>query len=97
MIVSLFYSKLKLTTLALAVYSRSPSAFRALKDLGILHLPCDKTLRTYMRQNVGSSGINEESIRESSRKYDECTADKVKKGHTPPLKEGILIWDETKV
>lgn len=79
MIVSLFYSKLKLTTLALVVYSRSP-AFRALKDLGILHLPCDKTLGTYMRQNVRSSGINEESIRESSRKYDERTADKVKKG-----------------
>ena len=82
---------------ALAVFSRSPSAFRALRSLGILSLPCDKTLKGYMHQHSSSPGINERCIKESSEKYANHVKEKVKKGHKAPLKEGILIWDETKV
>ena len=31
--------------LALAIYSKSPAAFHAVQSMGILQLPCDKTLR----------------------------------------------------
>uniref|UniRef100_A0A1X7V628 Transposable element P transposase-like RNase H domain-containing protein n=1 Tax=Amphimedon queenslandica TaxID=400682 RepID=A0A1X7V628_AMPQE len=42
-------------------------------------------------------GINEESILDSSKRYEEHIVERVKNGHLPPLKQGILIWDETKV
>ena len=78
------------------MFSRSPSAFQALCGLGISNLPCEKTLKGYMNQHLSSPGINEKSIQESSKKYTEHVTDRVENGDMPPLKEGILIWDETK-
>ena len=83
--------------IALAVLSRSPSAFQALRNLKILNLPCERTLKQYMCQYANKPGIEESSIQESSRKYSRYIEEQVKLGYLPPLKEGILIWDETKV
>lgn len=55
---------------ALAVFSRSPAAFDALRSLGILNLPCDRTLKAYMDKK-SSPGIDENTLRESSKKYEE--------------------------
>lgn len=83
--------------IAFAVFSRSPSAYHALRGPGILNLPCAKTIRGYMNQHSSSHGIHDDLIQESSSKYEEHIAKLGKKGHARPLKEGILIWDETKV
>ena len=50
-----------------------------------------------MHQHSSSHGIHDDLIQESSSKYEEHIAKLGKKGHARPLKEGILIWDETKV
>lgn len=50
-----------------------------------------------MRQHSSKPGINERDIQESSERYRKHAEEKVKSGHKRPLKEGILIWDETKV
>ena len=75
--------------------SRSPSAFRALRDLGILKLPCDATVKGYMDQR--KLCVNESAIVASAQKYETHIEERVQSGHKCPLKEGILIWDETKV
>ena len=50
-----------------------------------------------MHQHSSKPGINERAIYESSEGYKKHTEEKVKSGKARPLKEGILIWDETKV
>ena len=82
---------------ALAILSRSPSAYQAVRDLGILQLPCDRTLRSFMHKHCHSPGIDEESIQQSAIKYEEHIQETIGGGYKKPLKEGILIWDETKV
>ena len=57
------------TDVALAVFSRSPSAFRAFRNLRILNPPCGRTLKGYMHHMSSNSGIDEKSIEESSEKY----------------------------
>ena len=49
-----------------------------------------------MHQHASTPGISELSIQESSEKYSNHVEERVKLGHRVPLKEGILIWDETK-
>ena len=44
---------------ALAIYSRSPAAFRAVRSLGILQLPCSKEIRRIIGKNADGPGINE--------------------------------------
>jgi hypothetical protein len=63
----------------------------------ILQLPCDKTLRGYMRKHASSPGINEDALLESSHRFDEFKAKRVADGMAPPLGEGVLIFDEVKV
>ena len=48
--------------LAWAIFSRSPAAYHAVRSMGLLQLPCDKTLRGYMYKHACSPGISEESL-----------------------------------
>lgn len=89
--------KLFCVHVALAVYSRSPAAYSALRSLGIIQLPCSKTVKGYMNQSWKSSGIIEEDFLLSSRKYEEYVEERKKQGFLSPKGEGVLIWDETKV
>ena len=82
---------------ALAIFSRSPASFRAVRSLGILQLPCDKTLRKFMHRHVTSPGIDEEALLQNARKYDRFKNDRAAAGLPTPVGEGVLIWDEVKV
>ena len=42
-------------------------------------------------------GIIYEAIQENNEKYRKHIENRVTSGHKKPLKEGVLIWDETKV
>ena len=81
----------------MAVYSRSPSAFKALKSLGILQLPSERCLKIHMNCVKKADGINEEDIRHSALKYEDHITSSMAHGKLKPLGQGILIWDETKV
>ena len=81
---------------ALAVYTRSPAAYQALRGFGILQLPCANTLRTFTGFNLEKPGANER-IAHAREKYDLMIAEKKKKGKKVPLSEGVLIFDEVKV
>ena len=83
--------------IALAIFARSPSAYRALRSLSILQLPCDATLRGYMRRHSSAPGINEDILFENARNYDEYKSQKVAEGFKCPLGKGVLIYDEVKV
>ena len=82
---------------ALAIFSRSPAAYHAVRSMGIMQLPCDKTLRGYMYKHASSPGINEEHLLESARRFKTFKAERVSDGMLPPVGEGVLIFDEVKV
>lgn len=44
--------------------------YRAVRSLGILNVPCDKTVRGYMYKHASSPGINEEGLLDRAQKYD---------------------------
>ena len=48
--------------LALAIYTRSPSAYNALRSFGILQLPGILTLKTFTSFNIETPGMNEERL-----------------------------------
>lgn len=81
----------------MAVYARYPSAYSALKDLGILQLPCEKQVRKRMNANSIDCGIDEEALKQEVTKYEEFVKIQEEKKKPKPMKTGVLIFDETKV
>lgn len=82
----------------MAVFSRSPAAYRALKALRVLQLSSDTTLRCYMQRHSSNPGINEDLLHQAALRYSEFKSEKVRAGFAPPVQEGVLIiWDEVKV
>ncbi len=78
--------------LALAVYSRSPTAYEALKGFGILQLPGISSLKSYSSFNMENPGINfcEERLAVSRGQYQHMIDEKLVVGVVPSW-EGILI------
>ena len=56
--------------IALAIFSRSPAAYHAVRSLGIFQLPCDKTVRGYMYKHASSPGIQEDGLLDRAKRYD---------------------------
>ena len=75
MVVSFFDSKC-ITLLALAVYSRSPCAYKALRSFKLLQLPCVRTLKYYIDANLESTGDSMERLQESRKQYTELIKEK---------------------
>jgi hypothetical protein len=83
---------------ALAVYSRSPSAYKALcKFDNILCLPGVETVKGKMRQYVHQPGINHEYMLAQRERYMCFCSEKVKQGAKKPIGEGALVFDEVKI
>lgn len=59
--------------------------------------PVKKTMKMHMNHSKKKEGIIAEDIRIEKDRYFEHKAKLVGQGKRPPLGEGILIWDETKV
>ena len=81
----------------MAIYSRSPAAFRAVRSLGILQLPCDKTVQKFLHRHNTSCGIDEQSLLLNAERYDRYKSEQEKEGLPVPLSEGVLPWDEVNV
>ena len=83
---------------ALAVYSRSPAAFEALRDFNILQLPGASTLKSYMRSNKEAPGECARRLANERSHYNTKVHEHIQAGKpNPPLSEGALIADEVKV
>ena len=77
---------------ALAVFSRSPAAYEALKSFKILQLPSVSTMKTYMRANREEPGPVYHRLAEEKTKYEEIKEFKRKMKFPIPLGEGALIF-----
>ena len=83
--------------LALAIYTRSPSAYEALRGFGILQLPGVSTLKSFTSFNIGNCGFSEEQMAYARQQYDKMVSEKKAAGERVPFCEGILVFDEVKV
>ncbi|XP_019853621.1 PREDICTED: uncharacterized protein LOC109582964 [Amphimedon queenslandica] len=83
--------------MALAVFSRSPAAYEALKSFNILQLPSRSTLQAYTGAFLHDAGSSSDSISEQLAQFILHDAERVKKGCKPSMKAGALIFDEVKV
>lgn len=81
----------------MAIYSRSPAAYHAFKSLGIVQLPCSKTVRRHLDTTGKHPGIDEEDLLKNAERYRAFKEEKRKSGCSVPAGVGVLIWDETKV
>jgi len=84
-------------TVALAVYTRSPSAYEALHDLKILQLPHSKTLKKVIKASSEKAGIDEEYLLGQQKTYVDFQKEREWEGHPRPLGLGVMMWDEVKV
>ena len=82
---------------ALAVYVRSPAAFRALRSFNILKLRCVNSLKSFTRVNLSGPGVEGVHMSQRASQYEAFKEEKQKKGERIPFNEGILIFDEVKV
>ena len=75
---------------ALAVYTRSPTAYEALKGVGILQLPSVSSLKTFTSFNVKSASVSEERLAFARKQYNAMMEEKRTSGQLVLFNEGIL-------
>lgn len=86
-----------LAIVALAVYTRSPAAYSALKSFAILQLPSVSSLKYFTGANIEDPGEAEDRLLLCREQYEKHKIERVAKGGKEPLGEGALIIDEVKV
>ena len=69
------FSVLTMMSLALAVYTRSPASYEALKSFEILQLPCQSTLLSYTGAFLYESGVSNQCIADQVAQYVTFKAD----------------------
>jgi len=83
--------------IALAVFSRSRSAYEALRSFKILQLPSIRSLQHFTGANNDKPGWCEDSILSQRERYDQFCKKCEEDGKKKPVSDGILIMDEVKV
>ena len=81
----------------MGISSKSPVAFRSVRSLGILQLPCSKEIKRIISKNADGPGINEVYLQKQSNLFKQFCKETMNPGKREPLGVGALIWDETKV
>ena len=82
---------------ALAVYTRSPAAYKALHSFGILKLPSRSTMQAYSGAFMHAAGANSACIVDQVARYVAFKEECRKNGKQEPKADGVLIFDEVKV
>ena len=83
--------------MALAIFVRSPAAYRALRGFNILQLPCIKSLKSFTSANLSEPGEEGVHMEQKAVQYEAMKQQMMKEGKEPPFHKGILIFDEVKV
>ena len=71
--------------------------YNDLKSLGIIQLPCSKTVKVYMSQRCKSPGIIENDLLLNSKKYNDYIKERKISEYLSPKGQGVLICNETKI
>ena len=79
------------------MYTRSPTAYEALKGFGILQLLSESTLKSFTSFNIETSGVFEQRLAHARKQYNGMISEKQSSGSKVPFNEGVLIFDEVKV
>ena len=82
---------------ALAIFTRSPAAYEALKNFDILQLPSRSLLQSYTGTFLHDPGTNSKCIADQVTQYVLFKAECEKQGKHPPKSDGVLVFDEVKV
>ena len=82
---------------ALAIYSRSPAAYEALKGFDILRLPAKSTLQAYSGAFIHAPGVSTACIADQVSRYVVYKEESKKEGRQEPMGDGVLVFDEVKV
>ena len=82
---------------AMSLYTRSPAAYRALKDFKLFALPHENTLKSFMSVNSHKPGVNSEYLFEQHKLYQQHRERILDTGCQAPRGYGALIFDEVKV
>ena len=76
---------------------RSPAAYQALKDFGILQLPCRSTLQSYIGAFLHPPGASSACLTHQVAQYVLFKEKTKSEGKREPRSDGALIFDEVKV
>ena len=79
-------------SVALAIFTRSPAAFEALRSLKILQLPSRSSLESFTSANTQRPGVSCIYVKNGTHK-DKLSSE----NQLTPLVKGVLIFDEVKV
>ena len=83
--------------MALAVYIRSPSAYKSLSSFKILNLPSKRSLQKFTSNNIDEPGDCSNYLLQQAKKYEMMCAEIQSKDKPIPDGYGALIFDEVKV
>lgn len=83
--------------IALAVFTRSPAAYDALKSYGVLQLPSLSAIKQFTSANYQSAGTNFQHLQEARKSYTAYIEERVEQGLQNPMHTGVVIFDEVKV
>lgn len=86
-----------ITHTSLAIYSRSPAALEAVRNLGIIQLPGRSSLQAFISNERNDRHVYEKQIAAQLQLYEHYKKDQVANGHLQPQGFGILIFDEVRV
>ena len=75
---------------ALAIYTRSPSSYTAVRDLNILQLPCIDILRKCIKKDSEAAGIDDEYLFKEHERYKAYVKSGRTAGFPEPLGTGVL-------
>lgn len=82
---------------ALAIFTRSPAAYEALKSFDVLQLPSRSLLQSYTGAFLHNPGTNSKCIADQVAQYVLFKAECEKLGKHSPKSDGVLVFDEVKV
>ena len=83
--------------IALAIFIRSPAAYKALKSFNILNLPSKRSLQTFVGKNNEGPGKCDSYLSEQMKTYSAMCDELKSKDKPAPDGFGALIFDEVKV
>ena len=82
---------------ALAIFTRSPAAYEALKNFDLLQLPSRSLLQSYTGTFLHDPSTNSKCIADQVAQYVFFKVECVKHGKHLPKSDGVLVFDEVKV
>ena len=82
-------------TSALTIYTRSTSAYEALRGFGIPQLPSVSSLKSFTGFNLEKAGFSEERLVYARQQYVKMIEEKRVAGGVLPFSEGILIFERS--